>query len=161
MTDEALLAAVRITAEARRDRAALDAALKAKLAAFQESNADLMQQRQLAAQRVEVAEGALREYALEVGLTLDTNTPCPGVVLKLKTEVAILDETEALDWAKRTGLCLTLDRKGLETIAVKGGASLPFVRVTTAKTATLATDLDKALATADVTAPTPAPEGVA
>lgn len=88
-------------------------------------------------------ETSLKMATLSAYKETGNKAPAPGVGIR---EVTVLDyvPTEALDWAIKHSLALSLDKKAFETIA-KGG-QVPFVKLRIEPQATIAQDLEKALA---------------
>lgn len=138
--------ALRIQAErvlaVRRNAESLASALKAKRAAFDADNADLIAllsagQNDLLTEELRLRDMAVAEYKV----TGDAK-PCPGVQIKQETAIAY-EPAAAFAWAQQTGMALALDKRAFESIAK--AAVLPFVTVDKVPKATIATDLGKAL----------------
>ena len=93
------------------------------------------------------AETALKAATIIAYKETGNKAPAPGVGVR---EVIVLDyvPTEALDWAIKHSLALSLDKKAFETIA-KGG-QVPFVTLRVEPQATIAQDLEKVLAAKEV-----------
>lgn len=89
------------------------------------------------------AEAALREATLIAYKETGNKAPAPGVAVR---KITVLDyaPSEALAWAVKHSLALTLDKKAFETIAKHG--RVPFVRIGLEPQATITTDLEKVLA---------------
>jgi len=152
MPNPILIEQVRLVATARRSEASLKAVLDAKRQAFEAANADILQSLRVATITRETAEDALRHSAFEHVRDTGDTKPAPGVGSRAVTTVEVVDEPAAMEWAKKTGFCLQLDRKALEAVAKHHTDQLPFVKVTEARQITLAKDLDAALATAELIA---------
>ena len=94
-----------------------------------------------------LAEAALKAATIIAYKETGNKAPAPGVGIR---EVTVLDyvPTEALDWAIKHSLALSLDKKAFETIA-KGG-QVPFVTLRVEPQAIIAQDLEKVLAAKEV-----------
>lgn len=139
---------IRRVAELRRSGAALGNQLHQQKVAWEEANADLLVsvtkvKHQLAEEELRLRDMAVREFKA-TGQT----KPGPGLSIRRSID-PMYDEAKAFAWAKEQGMALSLDRKGFEAIAKH--ADLPFVKLVETASATLATDLDAALATAELT----------
>jgi len=73
---------------------------------------------------LEGKESQLREGAVANFLETGNKKPIPGVGVR---EVAVVEyrDTEALSWAKRTGLCLKLDAPAFKRVAKANLAEVP------------------------------------
>lgn len=161
MATETMLALAQRVADARREKAQLDAHVKAAREEFAAANAELFAQQNAAAAALTAAEHELRALAEATYKTTGDKKPAPGVAIKVG-QALVYDASQALAWAQQSGLALvpeSLDVKAFEKIAK--ATALPFVRYEEKPAVTLATDMDKALAVASVTGsvtePTPEP----
>ena len=101
------------------------------------------------AQQLPEAETSLRAAAIEAYKATGNKTPGPGLAIKIMTRLEY-ELKDALTWAIEHKMALKLDSSAFEKIAKT--TTLEFVRVDEEPMATIATDLDKALAN-------PAPAG--
>ena len=146
MATDVMLDLVRRVAEARREAATTNEAVKAARAAWEETYADLLALQRDEKQAVERAEAELRALAVATYETTRNKAPAPGVAIRVSTQL-VYDEAHALTWARETGLALipeSVDRRALEKIAK--ATPLPFVSYEEEASATLAKDLDAVLA---------------
>lgn len=154
-TNATLLERVRVLAAQRAAAAQLAALLKAEQEAFDAKHADLIAGIQQACAAVNDSELMVRTLAVDAyNANPDDKAPAPGIGIRV-TKNYTVDEKAGLVWAKQAGMCLipeSLDVKAVKKIAA--ATPLAFVTVTEEASATIATDLEKALA--DV----PAPEAV-
>lgn len=150
-----LLEAVRNLAQARSREYAAKAALAEKRAAFDAENAALIAAEKEAKAAVTAAETTVRALAETDFNERHDKKPVPGVEIKLfKTLRYPADK--ALEWAKRTQMCLIpeqLDTEAFEKVA--GATTLDFVEYGQDPRVQIAKDLEKALAVADVVQPAP------
>ena len=145
---ETLIVAIRDLAEHRRV-AAESAARVAKLRAdFEAGCFAEIEAAKRDAECVRLLEDAVRGLVMDDFMETGDVRPAPGVEVKQFTKYTY-DEKEALAWALEHRIALTLDKKVFERI----GSALDFVEVTKEPRAQIATNLDKALAVAAVTAP--------
>ena len=103
----------------------------------------------LFSQQLTEAEATLRAAAIEAYKATGNKTPGPGLAIKIMTRLEY-ELKDALTWAIEHKMALKLDSSAFEKIAKT--TTLEFVRVDEEPMATIATDLDKALAN-------PAPAG--
>ncbi len=115
--------------------------------AHRDQFADLYRAKKDAEDALAAAEAALREAAVAEYVATGSKAPAPGVGIRV-TKGLQYDAAQAFAWAKDTGMALVLDKKAFEKIAP--AANLPFVVTIEVPSATIATDLDAALATAGV-----------
>ncbi len=154
--------AVRKLAIARSAEHAVKAALDEKRLLFATANAGLLATEKEARAAVAAEEANVRALALAAYEADKSNRkPAPGVEIKLfKTITYAADR--ALAWAREAKQCLVpeqLDVAKFEKAAAV--LDLDFVTIGEAPKPAIATDLEKALSVADVTAPaavTPEPE---
>lgn len=149
---ESLRDAVDRLARARRIALMSADTVKQKRAAFEQSIAEHLDRAKTDAAEAAEAEELVRGLALDVFMETENTKPAPGVEIKQFTTLTY-DHKQALAWALEHRIALVLDKKTFEKIA----PSLEFVHVAKDPRATIATDLDKALAVADATAPAPQP----
>lgn len=148
-----LLERVKQLAQERAELSAHKAALKEKQDAFDNETRPLRLAVNVAMDRVAASELSVRTLAVEHFNATQETQPAPGIGIRV-SKVYGYDQTRALAWAKETKLCLvpeSLDEAALFKIAAV--QPLEFVTVTKEASATITKDLEKALATADVTAP--------
>lgn len=143
MTSQSILALAQVVAERRREQAALMAKVAQLREEFNALNALLFDQYADAKARTEEAERHCKEQASAVWAATGDKEPAPGVKVKMRTTL-VYDPADALQWAKGAGLALQLDTKAFEKIAK--ATPVPCVTITEEPQATLATDLDTALA---------------
>ena len=93
------------------------------------------------------AEAALKAATIIAYKETGNKAPAPGVGVR---EVIVLDyvPTEALDWAIKHSIALSLDKKAFEAIAT--GGMVPFVTLRVEPQATIAQDLEEVLAAKEV-----------
>lgn len=144
-TGELLRIQVQRVADARREFAAEALALAVEKQRWEATVEPLVTRAQAAKVRVAEEEARLRDLAVtEFKATGSTNKqPGPGVSIKDES-VLTYDQEEAFAWAREKDMALMLDTAAFEAIAK--ATPLPFVTKTKVPTATIAKDLDKALA---------------
>ncbi len=136
--------------EARNVYALRREAVNAKLDAFQAENADLIQAESEAKDAAAQLEQTIKQ-ALVVHFKADPDQnkkPFPGTGIRVSTKTTcIYDADKALAWAKEHDMCLTLDAKAFEATAEAGAVKADWLELRKGEvvTATIATDLDKAL----------------
>lgn len=148
--DPTLLTHVQAVALLRREVASLDTVLDEKRRVFEANNADLLSMRKELADLLHTSEAQLRAAAEAHYRETGEKAPAPGVKIQLRTRLRYTI-SEAVAWAKQTGVAILperLDEKAFEKIAK--ATPLPFVQTYEDPQATLATDLDAALAVAEV-----------
>lgn len=124
--------ATRITeAERKKD-------LDAKVAAFEATIAADREAYSIAKADREAAEAELRQAARSAYEMTGERKAEPGAEVKL-FDVTRYDDAEALEWAKGSGMCLTLDKKAFEKVAK--ATALPFVTIEQEPRVSLASDL--------------------
>ena len=156
---EQLTCALRELASRRRDRDDVTRRLKELRDAFDAENARLINAVRMGAEQVAQQEDVVRALARVAFDSTQNPKPAPGVEVK-QFKTYRYDDGEAFAWAKRANVAVIpeqLDRKAFEKIAA--ASALDFVRVETEPRVAIATDLDKALATADATTQTSAVTG--
>lgn len=84
------------------------------------------------------AEAAVKALAMAHFLSTGEKKPTPGIEVKEFTTLTY-PEAEALAWAKESGLCLVLDKKGFEKVAKV--TDLPFVTKGEEPRVSIASDL--------------------
>lgn len=144
-----LVDAVRRLAAARSAQGAIGAELQVVRAAWEQDNAALLQAVKDTAAATAVADAELRALVLAHYRATGEKAAAPGCGVRLVTALGY-DNKQALEWAKGTGMALVLDTKAFEQIAKASPGSFPFVVVEQVPQATVATDLDEALALAEV-----------
>ena len=129
----------------RVELAARDEAIRHARAAFEQTIAEQLRNREALKRELDVTEDTVRALALVEHQTSGSTKPAPGIsVVTAKTYD--VDEAAALAWAKTTRMCLVpeaVDLKAIKKMATV--TELPFVTVTEAPTVRIATDLVKAL----------------
>ena len=140
---------LRDLAEARREKADLACELKEAKQLWEREHADM-----IAAASGCSATVTAMEAALKAAIVAHYNTdpgknkkPFAGVGIRVSTKTTFAyDADEALAWAKQHDMCLALDRTAFETVA--GTIKAEWLSATESEdvSATIATDLDKALA---------------
>lgn len=141
-----LIQSVRRVAEARAQLAEVAALIKERRTAFEASIAHLTESQKELAAAVATSEEGLRAEALATYHATHDRAPAAGVEIKLYKTMRY-DPTRALDWAKRTGMCLvpeSLDAKAFEKIAK--ATTIEFVEYDEEPKVTIATDLTKVIA---------------
>ena len=111
--------------------------------AWQESHAELCESYDTAKADLMEQEQTLRDTVVPVYQQTGNKAPAPGVGVRIITELAY-EPAQALDWAKSHEMALALDKRAFESIAKV--QCLEFVRRVMVPQATIATNLDKALA---------------
>lgn len=124
--------------EARTAEAATKAALDAKVAEFEATIAADRAVYVAAKVAREAAEDQLRLAARAAYDATGERKAEPGAEVKL-FDVTRYDDAEALEWAKGSGMCLTLDKKAFEKVAK--ATALPFVTIEQEPRVSLASDL--------------------
>lgn len=139
-------------AKLRRESAEHAERIRLAREAFERTYAvELLGARQAAA-AVEIAETALRAVVAEHYATTQEKKPAPGIEVKLRRTLTY-DREAAFAWGKSAKLAIIperLDDKAFEKIA--RATPLPFVTYADEPMVTLATDLEKALSVAALTA---------
>jgi len=138
---ETLRDAAKLLGVQRSYAASLDAAWKAKEAAFRAQYPYDLTALANAKTGVADLEAEVRALALVVHDTTQDAKPCPGVSIVQTKEYAI-DEAQGLAWAISTGLCLipqSLDVKAVKKFA--SAVALPFVTVTETPSVRIASEL--------------------
>lgn len=126
----------------RKERSMLKEAYDTAFAAWQESNAQMIDGLAELTRAEKSAYDSVVQYAVGVGIVEGTKKPHALVSLVNSTEL-IYDEAKALAWAIEHEMCLTLDRKAFE--AVTKTYPLPFVEVKESLKARVASDLSSLL----------------
>ncbi|MDP2950695.1 MAG: hypothetical protein Q8P22_14325 [Chloroflexota bacterium] len=126
----------------------IKASLKAKRAAFDAENADLLIGLLDRTTELARAETALRDAAMGAYVLMGARKPAPGVEVKDFTEIDY-DKGKAFTWATFHEMALVLDTKAFEAIAKAAQPPLDFVTIAKVPKATIATDLGKALEATD------------
>lgn len=158
MNIDALRAKRAELADARRKLAGTKTLLADRKAQFDRENRDLVAQMNRENDAVAAAELMLRTLAVEMFKATGEKELIVGVQVK-EIDAFAIDEAAALDWARQTRMCLLPER--VDLAAVKKIAKvqpLPFVKVTKEPQPQIASDLDKAIATEELTAAAPATE---
>lgn len=107
---------------------------------FEEEHFALIEAAQTAQAALSDAEALLREEARREFERTGDKKPGPGVAIRLLKR-PVYEDQAALSWAMEHKLCLQLDRKAFEKVAV----DLEFVGVREEAQVTIATDLAAAL----------------
>jgi hypothetical protein len=140
-------------AEARRTLAGAKTLLADRKAQFDRENRELVLEINRANDAVAAAELMVRTLAVEHFHATSEKKPIAGVEVKIKKEYDV-DEVRGFEWAKAKDLCLI--PASLDIAAVKKLATvqaLEFVTVRDVPSPQIATDLEKAIATEELTAP--------
>ena len=135
-------------AEARARAAQLQAEVEELRKAWLSAHAMLLEEAKAASGSVALLEGQVRDLATRVYEVSGERKVAPGVSIRLET-VVDYDATAAFEWARSTRLCLQLDRTGFEAMAKANPDVCPGVTVRQESKATIARDLDAALAAAE------------
>ena len=149
-TESTLLTHVQAVALLRRETASIEAVLDEKHRVFEENNADLLTRKKELGELLHTSEAQLRAAAEATYRETGEKAPAPGVKIQIRTGLQY-SEPEAFAWAKQAGIAVLpekLDVKAFEKIAK--ATPLPFVQAVETPAATIATDLDAALAVAEV-----------
>jgi hypothetical protein len=130
-------------AEARREAVAIHRDLANQRSAFAMQYADLIEDDQAAAERVNALDQAVRQLAIAEAEATSNLRPAPGVEVCRTTNVVIADSAAALDWAFQHGICLALDTKALIK-GVRAGVFAPHGVISRHDSLTrIATDLNE------------------
>ncbi len=124
--------------------AAASGEVKRRRLEWEGQNRAYIEYAQLCSVELVEAEADLRVMALERFAETHDKAVCPGVSVRIVTRLAYT-LTEALAWAKRTGIALSLDVKAFEKVA-RTGICGEFVNPIEEAQAMIATDLGKTLA---------------
>ena len=157
-TTGALIDRVRALATDRSTLATLQAEMKAKQEAFENETRELRTKINQAKDDVVAGEIIVRTRGIELYSATQDKKPVPGVEIKLKKSYTV-DQAAGLAWAIAKDMCLIPASLNVE--AVKKLASvqpLPFVTVVDEPTVQIATDLAKAIATAEAIGTLPSAE---
>lgn len=146
---QALREQVERVAAARRVAAAARAELQLVRQAFDAAHVFQIEAAKAAQTACDAQETALRAMTVAVYQETGEKPTVPGLGIR-ETKEYEYDERDALTFAKQHGMALALDRKAFEKVVASGAFDLPFVKVKTVPSGTIATDLDKALGLADV-----------
>lgn len=128
--------------ELRKAKASAEERYKRVFDEFQMANVDLLFERKELAEATLDAEQRLRDATVATYKETGNKHPAPGLGIR-ESEKPVYDLKEAEKWALAHKLALKLDVKVFEKIATD--VNLPFVQWETEVTATISTDLDKAL----------------
>ncbi len=115
----------------------------AALEAWRAEHADELALEAAFAASVRAEEDALRELGLEAFRALGDKHPGPGTDIR-EEKVLEYDPRAALEFARKHDVCLTLDVKAFEGLAIKGGA-LGVAKIHTVPKCTIAKDLGRVL----------------
>ncbi len=143
----------------REEAASLKAVLAERQAIWEAENATLLSDYKAKKDLLEGAEGDLRAtacLAFTDGALAGNKAPFPGIGIRVQAKLSYEPST-AFDWAKEHGIALSLDKSAFEALARTSiDRTLAFVGRYQEVTATIATDLRKALAEApeEATQPT-------
>lgn len=143
LTPASLTDQVRELHEARQSYADAKEEVRKAQERFNLEHADILKAEADARDAVNVLESCIRINALNV-YDGANKAVCPGVNVRVLSEYRY-DPTEAFKWAKEHGLCLTLDGKAFKDICQSDSTRPDFVAVDERPTATIASDLGKAL----------------
>lgn len=134
-TEAVKLATLRHEAEQR------DEAIKRQRAAFEDTIAQQVQSLAGIRREIEATEGAVRGMALVTYETTGEKKLIPGVDVVVGEEL-VYEESDAWEWAQKTGMCISpakLDAKAFAKIAK--AAPLPFVKKVDKPSVRIASDL--------------------
>lgn len=120
------------------------ARLRASREAWEAANAELVKDVSQLTTQLTIEEKQLRWLAVKVFWDTGNKRPAPGVSIRESTDLEY-SQTDALAWAKKHDLALALDKKAFEKIVDAMQDRPRFVCVIPVVTATIATDLAKAL----------------
>lgn len=130
---------------ARRLYESLEAKVKAGRKAWDLENSALLEARDLAKDGMTQREAALKALAVTVFAKTGSKQPGKGTSIR-EVRRLLYDPEKALGWALEKRMFLLLDKPEFESFAKDNLKQVPFARVTTGPTATIATDLAAALA---------------
>ena len=126
----------------------LNAEIKAKReemeAKFEKENLDLLARQTEVKTVMETREQLVREAALLAYQQDGEKQRGFGIGIRVITKYEY-DDKIAFDWAKQHEICLTLDGKAFKDVCKADSTRPDFVQVTEEPSATIATDLSKAL----------------
>lgn len=105
-----------------------------------QANSDAFREMNSAKVELDAAESLLRDAAVAKYKFDGEKNVAPGIGIRL-TKVFSYDTDEALGWAMKHGLALSLDKRVFETIAKN--TPIACVEIAEKPTATIATDLSK------------------
>ena len=121
------------------------------LALWEQENEVVIAERVAAKQVLADAESMLRDTVKAIYEATGNKAPAPGLGIREVTTLDVVNPQAAVEWAQRTGLALI--PASLDCILalkyIKAGAIIPGVEKVVKVTATIATDLGKALAEAE------------
>lgn len=125
-------------ATARADAAHFEESVRVLLEQFETIHAEVLAARARAVDAAATADAALRAAVLEAFRDTGDVAPAPGCKVVQRT-VLDYDAAVALDWAKGSGLALTLDKKAFEKVAK--ATPIPGVTIRQEPSVTVASDL--------------------
>lgn len=144
----ALREAVAKLADLRRACAIARAAHEVAFAEWLNENATIETRYEEARAAVALAEVELRIRAVQRFKITSDKTPAPGLEVK-EFDVLEMDQATVEAKARERGIAIVVDQDALEKIIKADVRAWPTARVTKEPKATIARDLDKALAVAD------------
>ena len=134
---------IRVVALARNNTGAISQLAKESLADWNERNKELLASLAEHKENLATGENLLRELTIAAYTLTGNKALVPGVGIR-EVKVYTYDEKEALKWALEHKLALSLDTKAFEGYAKQ--EDFDFVSTSIKVSATIATDLDAALA---------------
>lgn len=96
---------------------------------FQQENAKIIEAEKAAIAACEESEKALREFAVNLYAETGEKQLDENVSIRVNKRLEY-DAAQAFNWSKERGICLTLDKKAFEKVALSLGA--PVTEVETA-----------------------------
>lgn len=144
-TQVSIVDKVRKLAEIQKAHTAARQELRRAQEAWELANKALFEKVQAFANLEAAADTMLRKHALDVYARTGNKAPGPGVGVRV-TRAVQYDSLVALKWAKEHQMFLSLDKKEFESFARAAKAPPEFVKLVDAPQATVAGDLDAALA---------------
>ena len=137
---EQLKEQIKVVAEARKDKAYYDEAIRELKVVWENHNKRILGEAATNREVMESAEAKLRELTLEVYAETGNKTPADGVGIREVTKLEY-DTKTAYNWAIEHSMALNLDKRGFEKIAKVSPPD--FVTITKEPQATIATNLDE------------------
>lgn len=112
---------------------------------FKADNADLLHAHATCRALIERGETEVRALAVTRYTETGSRAPAPGVAIRMTKAVAY-DTVAVEQWARESKMCLVVDFRAVEKFALVSPGSVPTARVTEKPSATIAKDLEQALA---------------
>lgn len=142
ITRGAIREQARIVAQARGDAAEAKDALSILRAAWEEHQSVIISRAKELSELQVIAEAQLRDLALMYHADTGDKHPGSGVEIRILQRLSYNPDI-ALLWAKEHRLAISLDKRAFESIAKND--PIDFVEISEEASATIATDLAKAL----------------